>query len=123
LKLIARVTFATLGAAGLSSTAVQSASGSLSSDVSSVLHQTATAAIAATGTASSTAWEKEASVSVDTDRVIDKIGEMAEQAKQHGIDIGDITVDESARDEELPRNPKKRMFEGEIAEPVLRDEL
>ncbi|KAJ5124782.1 uncharacterized protein N7515_008607 [Penicillium bovifimosum] len=121
LKLIARVMFAALGAAGLSSTAVQTASGSLSSDISSALRQTATAAMAATGT-SSTAWEHETPASADTDRVMDKIGEMAEQAKQHGIDLDDITVDESA-DEELPRNPKKRMFEGEIPEPVLRDEL
>ncbi|KAJ5555622.1 hypothetical protein N7535_008056 [Penicillium sp. DV-2018c] len=123
LKLIARFASVALGVASLSNTAVQSASGSLSSDVSAALHQTATAAMAATGSSSSTAWEQEAYASVDTDRIMDKIGKMAEQAKQHGVDLDDITVDESAKDEELPRNPKKRMFEGEIPESVHHDEL
>ncbi|KAJ6087057.1 hypothetical protein N7467_005971 [Penicillium canescens] len=112
LKLIARVVFAALGVAGLSSTAVQSSTDSLSGDISSVIHETATAVVGGTA-----AWE-EPSVSVDSDRVIDEIGRMVEEAKEKG-GIDDITPEERERQEALPRNTKKRMYEDE---PV-RDEL
>ncbi|CAI7575058.1 unnamed protein product [Penicillium glandicola] len=122
LKLIARVAFATVGAAGLSNTAVQSVSQSLSADVSTAIHQMATAAATGTATATSAAWEQEPSPPIDTDRVIDKIADMVEQEKQTSVDIDDVTPEERARQAELPRNTKKRMFEAGMEEPV-RDEL
>ncbi|KGO71220.1 Sec20 [Penicillium italicum] len=122
LKLIARVSFATLGATGLSTTAVQSASQSLSADVSTTIHQMATAATTGTVTASVTAWEQEPSAPIDSDRIIDKIGDMVDQEKQKSVDIDDFTPEERARQAELPRNTKKRMFEAEMEAPV-RDEL
>lgn len=122
LKFIVRVVFGTLGAAGLSSRAMQSASESLSSDISTSLHQMATAAASGTVTSINTAWEQEPSTTTDGNRVIDEIGEMVEQAKQHGTNIDDVTPEERARQAELPRNSKKRMWEAEVEEPV-RDEL
>ncbi|KAJ5592871.1 hypothetical protein N7537_009775 [Penicillium hordei] len=122
LKLIGRVAFATLGAVGLSTTAVQSDSQSLAGDISTAIHQTATAATTGTVTASITAWEQEPSAPIDSDRVIDKIGDMVEQEKQTSVDIDDVTPEERARQAELPRNTKKRMFEAGMEEPV-RDEL
>ncbi|OQD68927.1 hypothetical protein PENPOL_c002G05135 [Penicillium polonicum] len=122
LKLIGRVAFATLGAAGLSTTAGQSASQSLAGDFSTAIHQMATAATTGTVTASITAWEQEPSAPIDSDRVIDKIGDMVEQEKQTSVDIDDVTPEEMARQAELPRNTKKRMFEAGMEEPV-RDEL
>jgi hypothetical protein len=116
LKLIARVVLAALGVAGLSSTAVQSSTDSLSGDISSVIHETATAVVGGTVT-STAAWE-EPSVPVDSDRVIDEIGRIVEEAKEKG-GIDDITLEERERQEALPRNTKKRMYEDE---PV-RDEL
>ncbi|CAP86050.1 hypothetical protein E8E15_008231 [Penicillium rubens] len=121
-KLIARVAFTTLGAAGLSTAAVESASQSLSADVSTAIHQMATAAATGTVSASSAAWEQEPSAPIDSDRVIDKIGDMVEQEQHKSVDIDDVTPEERARQAELPRNTKKRMFEAGMEEPV-RDEL
>ncbi|KAJ5472580.1 hypothetical protein N7530_006581 [Penicillium desertorum] len=121
-KLIARFAFATLGAAGLSTTAVESASQSLSADVSTAIHQMASTAATGTVSASSAAWELEPSAPIDGDRVIDKIGDMVEQEQHKSVDIDDVTPEERARQAELPRNTKKRMFEAGMEEPV-RDEL
>ncbi|KGO37251.1 Sec20 [Penicillium expansum] len=118
MKLIARVAFGTLGAAGLSTTAVQSASQSLSADVSTAIHQMATAATTGTATASITAWEQEPSAPIDSNRVIDEIGDMVEQEKQTSVDIDDVTPEERARQAELPRNTKKRMFEAGMEDPA-----
>ncbi|KAJ5154220.1 uncharacterized protein N7500_009659 [Penicillium coprophilum] len=122
LKLIARVAFATLGAAGLSTTTVQSSSPSLSDEVSTAIHQITTAAATGAVTTSSAAWEQEPSAPIDSNRVIDKIGDMVEHEKQQSIDIDDVTPEERARQAELPRNTKKRMFEAGMEDPV-RDEL
>jgi hypothetical protein len=116
------VVFATFGFVGLSSTDVQSASGSLSSGITSAIHNTATAVVTGTTTSVSTALDHEPSMPIDSDRVIDKIGQMVEEGQQEGRDIDDVTPEERARQAELPRNPKKRMFEAEVEQPV-RDEL
>lgn len=117
MKLTARVLFAGLGAVGLSSTAVQSSPDSISGDISSAIHQTATAVVG--GTVTSTAAFEETSETVDSDRAIDEIGRMVEEAKEKGVGIDDITPEDRERQDELPRNTKKRMYE---YEPV-RDEL
>lgn len=82
----------------------------------------ATAATTGTVTASSTAWEQEPTAPIDSNRVIDKIGDMVEQERQKSVDIDDVTPEERARQAKLPRNTKKRMFEAGMEEPV-RDEL
>jgi hypothetical protein len=102
---------------------MQSASESISNGVSSAIHDTATAVVTGAMTSASAAWKNEPSVPIDSDRIIDKIGRMVEKSEQEeGSYIDDITPEERARQEELPRNPKKRMFEAEVEEPV-RDEL
>lgn len=122
LKLIARVAFATLGAVGLSSTAVQSASQSLSEDISTTLQQAATAVVTGTTASSSTVWEQQPSAPTESDRVIDKIAEMVEETQEQGTNVDDVTPEERERQAKLPRNTKKRMFERE-KEEALRDEL
>lgn len=117
MKLTARIVFAGLGAVGLSSTAVQSSADSTSVDILSAIHQTATAVVG--GTVTSTAALEETSEPVDSDRVIDEIGRMVEEAKEKGVGIDDITPQDRERQDYLPRNTKKRMYE---EEPV-RDEL
>lgn len=62
----------------------------------------------------------EPSTEVEEDRLIDKIGRMAQGEDEHkktGVD--DISSEERQRQEDIPRNTKKRMFEAEPA----RDEL
>lgn len=121
-KLVVRVAFATLGTFGLSNAGVQSASNSLSSGLTSMIQDTATAAVVGTTASASTAWEHQPPATTESDRVIDQIADMVEEANQKGTNIEDITPEERARQEELPRNSKKRMFEAEVQEPV-RDEL
>lgn len=57
----------------------------------------------------------------DSDRMIDQIGKMAEDDQQEETNIHDISPEERKRQEEIPRNPKKRMFEG--TDVNQRDEL
>ncbi|KAJ5114955.1 Sec20 [Penicillium alfredii] len=107
-KLASRFVFAVLGAVGLSSTAVESQSHAAGSDLSMAIHQTATAASESV-TASGTTWD-EPSTESESDRVIDQIGKMAEDnGKQEGTNIDDITPEEKMRQDEIPRNPKKRI--------------
>lgn len=48
--------------------------------------------------------------------LVDKIGKMAEKSqRQHeGTNVDDISDEERKRQEQLPRNPKKRMFEADV---------
>lgn len=87
-----------------------------------MIQDTATAAVVGTTASASTAWEHQPPATTESDRVIDQIADMVEEANQKGTNIEDITPEERARQEELPRNSKKRMFEAEVQEPV-RDEL
>lgn len=57
----------------------------------------------------------------DSDRMIDRIGRIAENDEQEETNIHDISPEERKRQGEIPRNPKKRMFEG--TDVNQRDEL
>lgn len=68
----------------------------------------------------SAAWDDQPSAEMEEDRLIDKIGRMVQGADKHeDTRIDDISPEERQRQEEIPRNTKKRMFEAEPA----RDEL
>lgn len=118
-KLVARFVFAVLSAVGVSSTALQPSSGPLADGVSTAIYDTATAVTGGTVTGSSTAWDQQPSAHADGERIIDKIGKMAE-GKQEGTNIDDISPEEKRRQDELPRNTKKRMYEADVGQ---RDEL
>lgn len=78
------------------------------------------------GTAGDTAWEREQASTAheesDRDRMIDQIGDMTEGKINEETNLDDISPEEKQRQEEIPRNPKKRMYEAEEEEP-RKDEL
>lgn len=101
------------GAVGITSKSVESASTTaVQTATPSILHQTATPGAAVSDGQTDDSDSQE-------DRMIDQIGEMAEDSKHEETNIDDISPEERKRQEEMPRNPKKRMFEAE----VKRDEL
>jgi protein transport protein SEC20 len=61
----------------------------------------------------------------ETDRLIDQIGDTIEKNSKLGdeTNIDDVSPEERQRQEEIPRNPKKRMYEATEIEQDLRDEL
>ena len=122
LKLILRFAFAALGAVGiLSTTSVQSASSSIDSKLSEAFQHTATALSGSSVPTNSVSWDNEPSAQEEEDRLIDQIGRMVNgQGETEGANIYDITPEEKRSQEEMPRNPKKRMYE---AEEPLRDDL
>ncbi|KAJ5161169.1 hypothetical protein N7492_006561 [Penicillium capsulatum] len=119
LKLVMRVVFAMLGVVGLSNTAVQSSPSPMASDISATLQE---AASAVTGTAVPNAdtSRDQPQAQEEEDRLIDKIGKMAEEENNEKPAIDDISPEEKARQDEMPRNTKKRMFE---ADKHAHDEL
>ena len=124
IKLIVRLTFAVFGAAGLTSKSlVQSAQSSAientlvqETPIPTLSHSTATAEDTASWDQASSSEEQQ-----DSDRMIDQIGEMAEKDSQEETNIKDISEEEKKRQDEIPRNPKKRIFEG--TDENRRDEL
>lgn len=117
-KFAMKFLFATLGAVGLTKGSTELSSSQSAGDISATIQQTAAAISGGTVPTNSASWEDQPSVE-DEDRIIDQIGKMVDEGKQQGTNIDDISPEERQRQEELPRNTKKRMFE---AEPV-RDEL
>ncbi|RJE24605.1 hypothetical protein PHISCL_03029 [Aspergillus sclerotialis] len=123
IKLIIRFTLAVFGAVGLTSRSVQSAQSSAventlaqETPIPALSHSTATAESSASWDQAPASDERQ-----DSDRMIDQIGEMAETDKQDETNIKDISEEERKRQEEIPRNTKKRMFEG--TDENRRDEL
>lgn len=118
-RLMFRTLFAVLGTAGVTSSAVQSSQAADTvTEAPALVHETKRA-VPESG-AGDTAWEREAREEADQDRMIDKIGRMAEEGDEHeGTHIDDISPEERERQDETPRNSKKRMYE---EEPV-KDEL
>ncbi|KAJ5153354.1 uncharacterized protein N7482_009832 [Penicillium canariense] len=121
-KFVLRFAFAVLGAAGLSREPSNDlASSSIASEISATIQQTATAVTGGTVPSGDAAWGNEKPTEAEQDRIIDKIGRMVDgEGKQGGTNIDDISPEEKQRQDGIPRNSKKRMFEAE--EPV-RDEL
>ncbi|KAJ5692574.1 hypothetical protein N7462_001997 [Penicillium macrosclerotiorum] len=117
-KLVLRVVFTGLSAVGVSSTTNQLSSGTFGNGISAAIQETATAISGGTVPTGNTAWDHESSTEAEEDRIIDEIGRMVESEGKK--DINDLSPEEMQQQEDIPRNPKKRMFEAE--EPV-RDEL
>ena len=126
LRLFARFTFAILGAVGITSKAVQA---SESATVIEYVPQE-TPIIEAKVEPNVQSAESEAvwdqvpvTDEAEEDRLIDEIGQMVEESeKQEETNIDDISEEERQRQAELPRNPKKRMFEATDV-PQQKDEL
>lgn len=123
IKLTIRFTLAVLGAVGLTSTSVQSTQSpaventlAQETPIPTLSHSTAVAESSASWDQAPASEEQQ-----DSDRMIDEIGEMAEKDKQDETNIKDISEEERKRQEEIPRNTKKRMFEG--TDENRRDEL
>jgi hypothetical protein len=117
-KFAMRFVLAMLGAVGISKGSNELASSSVASDITATIQQAATAVTGAT-VSSGDAWDNETPDEAQQDRIIDKIGRMVEDGKWDGTNIDDISAEEMERQDEIPRNPKKRMYE----EQVVRDEL
>ncbi|OOQ81733.1 syntaxin [Penicillium brasilianum] len=117
-KFAMRFVFAILGAVGISKGSNELASSSVASDITATIQQAATAVTRA-AVSSGDAWDNETPDEAQQDRIIDKIGRMVEDGKWDGTNIDDIPAEEMERQDEIPRNPKKRMYE----EQVVRDEL
>lgn len=111
-RLIARFTLAVFGAVGITSKSVQSAASptgstaALETAIPTLSRETATY-----GTEAPTTGEQE------SDRMIDRIGKMADGGEE--TNVQDISPEERKRQEEMPRNPKKRMFEAEVNKDEL----
>ncbi|KAL4897690.1 Sec20-domain-containing protein [Aspergillus ambiguus] len=127
LRLVARFLFAILGAVGItSSKSVQISPSSSVSDAPivetpPVANQKVDPGVpSAEGDAM---WNRAAG-DADGDRMIDEIGDMVEEStKQDETSVDDISPEEMKRQEELPRNTKKRMYEATEVASNRKDEL
>jgi hypothetical protein len=119
-KFAMRSVFALLGAVGILKGSNELASSSIASDISATIQQAATAVTSGPVPVGDASWDNEKHTETEQDRIIDKIGRMVESGKWDGTNIDDISPEERERQDEIPRNPKKRMYE---EEEVVRDEL
>ncbi|KAK2801376.1 hypothetical protein FQN50_007761 [Emmonsiellopsis sp. PD_5] len=131
LKLVFRITFGVLGGVGL----VSSSSQTTSVVAAPSLHTSATHTLSATPSSSvlntvmpSGTESVESQVTAPSDSegsVLEKIEKIVEQEEENieEVNIDDISPEERRRQEEMPRNPKKRMHEEPIAGERGRDEL
>lgn len=115
-RLLFRLLFAVFGAVGITGTAVQSsqAAGTDAPLETPLGHETRSPDLERA--AGDTAWEREQAAAAheeqDRDRMIDEIGDMAEGSQKHEeTNVDDISPEERERQDELPRNPKKRVYE------------
>ncbi|KAJ5651974.1 hypothetical protein N7507_009400 [Penicillium longicatenatum] len=117
-QFILRVVFAVFGIVGVTSTkSLQPSSSPIAADISATLQEAA-----ATFTGGAMPENNDQASQEEEDRLIDKIGEMVEEAEtQKDIYLDDILAEARHEKEQHPRNPKKRMMEGE--RDVVRDEL
>lgn len=114
-----KLVFTVFGAVGLSNGNVELPP-SVDGDVSAKLQQTVATISGSTVPTQMATWDEQPSVEAKEDRLIDKIGRMVgSEDKYEGTILDDIPPEERQRQEEIPRNTKKRMYE---AEPG-RDEL
>ncbi|OJJ75672.1 hypothetical protein ASPBRDRAFT_168819 [Aspergillus brasiliensis CBS 101740] len=115
IRLFARFTFAILGVVGITGKAVQSSEPStmleyVPQETPAVEQKVKPNIHSAEGEA---IWDRvPVTDESEEDRLIDEIGAMVEEnEKQEETNIDDISEEERQRQAELPRNPKKRMFE------------
>lgn len=126
IRLFARFTFAILGVVGITGKAVQFSEPStmleyVPQETPVVEHKVEPNVQSAEGEA---VWDQiPVADEAEEDRLIDEIGKMVEESEeQEETNIDDISEEERQRQAELPRNPKKRMFEATDI-PQQRDEL
>lgn len=119
-KLAVRFVFVILGAVGISKGSNELASSSIASDVSATIQQAATAVTSGPVPVGNAPRDNKEPTEAEQDRIIDKIGLMVEEGKWDVTNIDDISSEEMERQDEIPRNPKKRMYE---EEQIVRDEL
>ncbi|KAJ5711628.1 hypothetical protein N7488_005784 [Penicillium malachiteum] len=115
-----RFMFTLLGAIGLTnSKSLQPSHSPVAADISATLQATM-----ASVTGGTVPTNDELHTQEEEDRLVDKIGKMVEESddqKDHDLLIDDVLEGEQTEEDGAPRNPKKRMMEGE--RDVMRDEL
>ncbi|KAJ5929996.1 hypothetical protein N7466_005489 [Penicillium verhagenii] len=118
-QFLLRFVFAVFGVVGLTGkSSVELSSGSIAASISATIQE---AAATATDGAVFENNNDQASQE-EEDWLIDEIGKMVEDGKeQRDISLEEILAEERQHHDDTPRNPKKRMMEGE--RDVLRDEL
>ncbi|KAF3390597.1 Replication factor C subunit 2 [Penicillium rolfsii] len=109
-KFAMRFVFAALGAIGISKGSNELAPSSIASDITATIYQAATAVTGGTVPGGDAAWDHEKPTDDEQDRIIDKIGRMVEDGNWDGTNIDNISPEEMARQDEVPRNPKKRIL-------------
>ncbi|GAD99680.1 Sec20 domain protein [Paecilomyces variotii No. 5] len=137
IKLFYRLTLTLLGAVGVSSATAQLSSSAAMVTSSPMAVPTVGSGQGQYVTASSgdgeAVWSQTtaSATPANADSVVEQIGQIVEdsqkeaEAKKEETNVDDISPDERKRQEEIPRNPKKRMYEDpEAAERQARkDEL
>ncbi|KAL4783524.1 P-loop containing nucleoside triphosphate hydrolase protein [Aspergillus varians] len=112
-KLALRSVFGVLGAAGITSKAIESSAtigtpDTLVQETSSLSH---VPEAKIHGDGNFVPDQLPGMDSVDRDWIIDKIGEMVDNADQGGTNLDDFSPEELQRQAEIPSNTKKRMYE------------
>ncbi|PWY70372.1 syntaxin [Aspergillus sclerotioniger CBS 115572] len=126
LRLFGRFTFAILGTVGITSKAVQASESATVVEYvpqeTPIIEPKVEPNVQSAD--SEAVWDQVPVMDeAEEDRLIDEIGEMVEESeKQEETNIDDISEEERQRQAELPRNPKKRMFEATDV-PQQKDEL
>lgn len=117
-QFILRFILAVFGVVGLTtSKSLQPSSSPIAADISATMQEAA-----ATFTGGAVPANNDQASQEEEDRLIDKIAEMVEEGEeQKEISLDEILAEERQHQDDHPRNPKKRMMEGE--RDVLRDEL
>ncbi|OAX79758.1 hypothetical protein ACJ72_05923 [Emergomyces africanus] len=153
LKLMFRMTFAILGGMGLANTVTSTqlsgahnppthSSISLgNSGGSSVLSETASmtingvtaqsaaasSSLPSSSSSSSSSSDRPATIpEADSESILDRVEQIVEKGndnKEKGTNIHDISPEERRRQEQLPRNPKKRVYEEKVVDERKKDEL
>lgn len=145
LKLMVRMSFAVLGGMGLANTATSTqlsgspgqrvpTSISLGNSGARLLSETPSTVINGVGAKSATAPPSLSSVEgqetrtlqADSESILDKIEKIVEEgsdSKEKGTNVDDISPEERRRQEQMPRNPKKRMHEEKMMDERRKDEL
>ncbi|OJD10627.1 hypothetical protein AJ78_08411 [Emergomyces pasteurianus Ep9510] len=144
LKLMVRMTFAVLGGMGLANTITSTQlSGSpnqqaptsiaLGSSGANLLPKTPPMTISGVTTQSTAASSSlsssdgpETTPQADSESILDRVEQIVENGndnKEKGTNVDDISPEERRKQEQLPRNPKKRMYEEKVVDERKKDEL
>ncbi|KAF9892895.1 hypothetical protein FE257_000487 [Aspergillus nanangensis] len=124
LKLVVNFVFAVFGAIGLTSKSVQSSPSDIETPILETPIVNPKVEPNVQSAEGDTMWDqKPTAEDEESDRMIDHIGHMVDNGKQEETVLDDISPEERQRQEELPRNTKKRMYEATEAVQNRKDEL